>query len=165
MELSPQQKERTMLVGEQISWSAGKVVTHVGQVPWPTEKLQTHEQTHWPTAKALIPAEQSPRTAEKLPEPTLQPGWEVASAPAEQTPWTSERLRAFEQTPRPAREAPVPPEQMQWLVTNIQTIDQISWLSGKAQTPRGQDPLPEQNTALARNQDSVCRELADSEPK
>ncbi|XP_075020449.1 histone-lysine N-methyltransferase, H3 lysine-36 specific isoform X2 [Calonectris borealis] len=165
VELSPQQKERTMLVGEQISWSAGKVVTHVGQVPWPTEKLQTHEQTHWPTAKALIPAEQSPRTAEKLPEPTLQPGWEVASAPAEQTPWTSERLRAFEQTPRPAREAPVPPEQMQWLVTNIQTIDQISWLSGKAQTPRGQDPLPEQNTALARNQDSVCRELADSEPK
>ncbi|XP_063204839.1 histone-lysine N-methyltransferase, H3 lysine-36 specific isoform X2 [Chroicocephalus ridibundus] len=165
MELSPQQKERTMLAGEQISWSAGKVVTHVGQVPWPTEKLQTHEQTHWPTAKALTPAEQSPRTAEKLPEPTLQPGWEVASAPAEQNPWTSERLRAFEQTPRPAREAPVPPEQMQWLVTNIQTIDQITWLSGKAQTPRGQDPLPEQNTALARNQDSVCRELADSEPK
>ncbi|XP_075622956.1 histone-lysine N-methyltransferase, H3 lysine-36 specific isoform X2 [Balearica regulorum gibbericeps] len=165
VELSPQQKERTMLAGEQISWSAGKVVTHVGQVPWPTEKLQTHEQTHWSTAKALTPAEQPPRTAEKLPEPTLQPGWEVASAPAEQTPWTSERLRAFEQTPRPAREAPVPPEQMQWLVTNIQTVDQISWLSGKAQTPRGQDPLPEQNTALARNQDSVCRELADSEPK
>uniref|UniRef100_A0A8D0F6Z0 Histone-lysine N-methyltransferase, H3 lysine-36 specific n=1 Tax=Strix occidentalis caurina TaxID=311401 RepID=A0A8D0F6Z0_STROC len=165
MELSPQQKERTMLAGEQISWSAGKAVTHVGQVPWPTEKLQTHEQTHWPTAKALTLAEQPPRTAEKLPEPTLQPSWEVASAPAEQTPWTSERLRAFEQTPRPAREAPVPPEQMQWLVTNIQTIDQIPWLSGKAQTPRGQDPLPEQNTALARNQDSVCRELADSEPK
>ncbi|KAM9289241.1 histone-lysine N-methyltransferase, H3 lysine-36 specific isoform 2-T2 [Morus bassanus] len=165
VELSPQQKERTMLAGEQISWSAGKVVTHVGQVPWPMEKLQTHEQTHWPTAKALTPAEQPPRTAEKLPEPTLQPGWEVASAPAEQTPWTSERLRAFEQTPRPAREAPVSPEQMQWLVTNVQTIDQISWLSGKAQPPRGQDPLPEQNTALARNQDSVCRELADSEPK
>ncbi|XP_074913131.1 histone-lysine N-methyltransferase, H3 lysine-36 specific isoform X2 [Buteo buteo] len=165
VELSPQQKERTMLAGEQISWSAGKAVTHVGQVPWPMEKLQTHEQTHWPTAKALMPAEQPARIAEKLPEPTLQPSWEVASAPAEQTPWTSERLRAFEQTPRPAREAPVPPEQMQWLVTNIQTIDQISWLSGKAQTPRGQDPLPEQNTALARNQDSVCRELADSEPK
>ncbi|KAM6408762.1 histone-lysine N-methyltransferase, H3 lysine-36 specific isoform 2-T2 [Rhynochetos jubatus] len=165
VELSPQQKERTLLAGEQISWSAGKVVTHVGQVPWPTEKLQTHEQTHWPTARALTPAEQPPRTAEKLPEPTLQPGWEVASAPAEQTPWTSERLCAFEQTPRPAREAPVPPEQMQWIVTNIQTIDQIPWLGGKAQTPRGQDPLPEQNTALARNQDSVCRELADSEPK
>uniref|UniRef100_A0A8C3KC45 Histone-lysine N-methyltransferase, H3 lysine-36 specific n=1 Tax=Calidris pygmaea TaxID=425635 RepID=A0A8C3KC45_9CHAR len=165
VELSPQQKERTMLAGEQISWSAGKVVTHVGQVPWPMEKLQTHEQTHWPTAKALTPAEQSPRTAEKLPEPTLQPSWEVASAPAEQTSWTSERLCAFEQTPRPAREAPVPPEQMQWLVTSIQTIDQITWLNGKAQTPRGQDPLPEQNTALARNQDSVCRELADSEPK
>ncbi|XP_009891995.1 PREDICTED: histone-lysine N-methyltransferase, H3 lysine-36 and H4 lysine-20 specific [Charadrius vociferus] len=165
VEVSPQQKERTMLAGEQISWSAGKVVTHVGQVPWPLEKLQTHEQTHWPTAKALTPAEQSPRTAEKLPETTLQPGWEVASAPAEQTPWTSERLCTFEQTPRPAREAPVPPEQMQWLVTNIQTIDQITWLSGKAQTPRGQDPLPEQNAALARNQDSVCRELADSEPK
>ncbi|XP_065546347.1 histone-lysine N-methyltransferase, H3 lysine-36 specific isoform X3 [Lathamus discolor] len=165
VELSPQQKERTMLAGEQISWSAGKAVLHVGQVPWPTEKLQMHEQTHWPTAKALTPAEQLPRTAEKLPEPTLQPSWEVASAPAEQTPWTSERLCVFEQTPRPAREAPVPPEQMQWLVTNVQTIDQISWLSGKSQTPRGQDPLPEQNTALARNQDSVCHELANSEPK
>ncbi|XP_041253516.1 histone-lysine N-methyltransferase, H3 lysine-36 specific isoform X2 [Onychostruthus taczanowskii] len=165
MELSPQQKERTMLAGEQISWSAGKVVTQVGQVPWPTEKLQTHEQSHWSTTKTLTPAEQPSRTAEKLPEPTLQPSWEVASAPSEQTPWTSERLCAFEQTPRPAREAPVPPEQMEWLVTNVQTIDQITWLSGKAQTPRGQDPLPEQNTALARNQDSVCRELADSEPK
>uniref|UniRef100_A0A8C9NIC1 Histone-lysine N-methyltransferase, H3 lysine-36 specific n=1 Tax=Serinus canaria TaxID=9135 RepID=A0A8C9NIC1_SERCA len=165
VELSPQQKERTMLAGEQISWSAGKVVTQVGQVPWPTEKLQMHEQSHWSTTKTLTPAEQPSRTAEKLPEPTLQPSWEVASAPSEQTPWTSERLCAFEQTPRPAREAPVPPEQMQWLVTNVQTIDQIAWLSGKAQTPRGQDPLPEQNTALARNQDSVCRELADSEPK
>uniref|UniRef100_A0A8C3U3T2 Histone-lysine N-methyltransferase, H3 lysine-36 specific n=1 Tax=Catharus ustulatus TaxID=91951 RepID=A0A8C3U3T2_CATUS len=163
VELSPQQKERTMLAGEQISWSAGKAVTHVGQVPWPTEKLQTHEQSHWSATKA--PAEQPSRTAEKLPEPTLQPSWEVASAASEQTPWTSERLCAFEQTPRPAREAPVPPEQMQWLVENIQTIDQIAWLSGKLQTPRGQDPLPEQNTALARNQDSVCRELADSEPK
>ncbi|XP_040429757.1 histone-lysine N-methyltransferase, H3 lysine-36 specific isoform X2 [Cygnus olor] len=164
-ELNPQQKERTLLAGEQISWSVGKAVPHVGQLPWPTEKLQTHEQTHWPAAKALTPAEQSPRTAEKLPEPTLQPVWEVASAPAEQTPWTSERLRAFEQTPRPAREAPVPPEQTQWIVTNIQTLDQISWLAGKVHTPRGQDPLPEQNAALARNQDSVCHELADSEPK
>uniref|UniRef100_A0A8B9ELX8 Histone-lysine N-methyltransferase, H3 lysine-36 specific n=1 Tax=Anser cygnoides TaxID=8845 RepID=A0A8B9ELX8_ANSCY len=164
-ELNPQQKERTLLAGEQIPWSVGKAVPHVGQLPWPTEKLQTHEQTHWPTAKALTPAEQSPRTAEKLPEPTLQPVWEVASAPAEQTPWTSERLRAFEQTPRPAREAPVPPEQTQWIVTNIQTLDQISWLAGKVHTPRGQDPLPEQNAALARNQDSVCHELADSEPK
>uniref|UniRef100_A0A8C4K8V3 Histone-lysine N-methyltransferase, H3 lysine-36 specific n=1 Tax=Dromaius novaehollandiae TaxID=8790 RepID=A0A8C4K8V3_DRONO len=165
IEVNPQQKERTMLPGEQISWSAGKAATHVGQVPWPTEKLQTHEQIHWPAAKALTPAEQSPRTAEKLPEPTLQPGWEVASAPAEQTPWTSERLHAFEQTPRPAREAPVSPEQTQWIVRNVQTIDQISWLAGKVQTPRGQDPLPEQNTALAHNQDSVCHELADSEPK
>ncbi|XP_065590695.1 histone-lysine N-methyltransferase, H3 lysine-36 specific isoform X2 [Cyrtonyx montezumae] len=165
-ELNPQQKERTMLAGEQISWSAGKaVVTHVGQVPWPTEKLQTHEQTHWPTAKALTPAEQSARTAEKLPEPTLQPSWDVASVPAEQTPWTSERLRVFEHTPRPAREAPVPQEQTQWIVTNIQTVEQISWLSGKVHIPRGQDPLPEQNTALAHNQDSVCHELADSEPK
>uniref|UniRef100_A0A8C5IMW5 Histone-lysine N-methyltransferase, H3 lysine-36 specific n=1 Tax=Junco hyemalis TaxID=40217 RepID=A0A8C5IMW5_JUNHY len=163
MELSPQQKERTMLAGEQISWSAGKVVTQVGQVPWPAEKLQTHEQSHWSTTKTLTPAEQPSRTAEKLPEPSLQPSWEVASAPSEQSPWTSERLCAFEQTPRPAREAP--PEQMQWLVTNVQAIDQIAWLSGKAQTPRGQDPLPEQNTALAHNQDSVCRELADSEPK
>ncbi|NXK21917.1 NSD1 protein, partial [Arenaria interpres] len=48
--------------------------------------------------------ELSPQQKERtmLAEPTLQPSWEVASAPAEQTPWTSERLRAFEQTPRPA---------------------------------------------------------------
>ncbi|NXV11264.1 NSD1 protein, partial [Cepphus grylle] len=62
--------------------------------------------------KALRPVDQNAQPKErgapavelmeKLPEPTLQPGWEVASAPAEQTPWTSERLRAFEQTPRPA---------------------------------------------------------------
>ncbi|NXN55293.1 NSD1 protein, partial [Rynchops niger] len=62
--------------------------------------------------KALRPVDQNAQPkergapavelTEKLPEPTLQPGWEVASAPAEQNPWTSERLRAFEQTPRPA---------------------------------------------------------------
>ncbi|NWU66264.1 NSD1 protein, partial [Pterocles burchelli] len=57
--------------------------------------------------KALRPVDQNAQPKErgapaKLPEPTLQPIWEVASAPAEQTPWTSERLRAFEQTPRPA---------------------------------------------------------------
>ncbi|NWQ86673.1 NSD1 protein, partial [Burhinus bistriatus] len=57
--------------------------------------------------KALRPVDQNAQPKERgAPavelKPTLQPGWEVASAPAEQTPWTSERLRAFEQTPRPA---------------------------------------------------------------
>ncbi|NXE72238.1 NSD1 protein, partial [Cochlearius cochlearius] len=57
--------------------------------------------------KALRPVDQNAQLKERgAPamelKPTLQPSWEVASAPAEQTPWTSERLRAFEQTPRPA---------------------------------------------------------------
>ncbi|KAF1482190.1 Histone-lysine N-methyltransferase, H3 lysine-36 and H4 lysine-20 specific, partial [Megadyptes antipodes antipodes] len=57
--------------------------------------------------KALRPVDQNAQPKERgAPavelKPTLQPGWEVASAPTEQTPWTSERLRAFEQTPRPA---------------------------------------------------------------
>ncbi|NXX78670.1 NSD1 protein, partial [Urocolius indicus] len=57
--------------------------------------------------KALRPVDQSAQPMERgAPavelKPTLQPNWEVASGPTEQTPWTSERLRAFEQTPRPA---------------------------------------------------------------
>ncbi|NXR03788.1 NSD1 protein, partial [Sagittarius serpentarius] len=57
--------------------------------------------------KALRPVDQNAQPKERgAPsvelKPTLQPSWEVASAPAEQNPWTSERLRAFEQTPRPA---------------------------------------------------------------
>ncbi|KAF1627001.1 Histone-lysine N-methyltransferase, H3 lysine-36 and H4 lysine-20 specific, partial [Eudyptes filholi] len=57
--------------------------------------------------KALRPVDQNAQPKERgAPavelKPTLQPGWEVASAPTEQTPWTSERLRVFEQTPRPA---------------------------------------------------------------
>ncbi|NWU90879.1 NSD1 protein, partial [Upupa epops] len=57
--------------------------------------------------KALRPVDQNAQPKERgAPamelKPALQPTWEVASAPAEQTPWTSERLRAFEQTPRPA---------------------------------------------------------------
>ncbi|NWH50894.1 NSD1 protein, partial [Fregata magnificens] len=57
--------------------------------------------------KALRPVDQNAQLKERgAPavelKPTLQPGWEVASAPTEQNPWTSERLRAFEQTPRPA---------------------------------------------------------------
>ncbi|NXJ66497.1 NSD1 protein, partial [Rostratula benghalensis] len=57
--------------------------------------------------KALRPVDQNAQPKERgAPavelKPTLQPSWEVASAPAEQTPWTSERLCAFEQTPRPA---------------------------------------------------------------
>ncbi|NXX38772.1 NSD1 protein, partial [Tricholaema leucomelas] len=57
--------------------------------------------------KALRPVDQNAQLKERGAsamelKPTLQPSWEVASAPAEQTPWTSERLRAFEQTPRPA---------------------------------------------------------------
>ncbi|NXP06111.1 NSD1 protein, partial [Thinocorus orbignyianus] len=57
--------------------------------------------------KALRPVDQNAQPKERgAPamelKPTLQPSWEVASVPAEQTPWTSERLCAFEQTPRPA---------------------------------------------------------------
>ncbi|NXQ83664.1 NSD1 protein, partial [Nyctibius grandis] len=54
--------------------------------------------------RGALAVELSPQQKERtmLAEPTLQPSWEVASAPAEQTPWASERLRAFEQTPRPA---------------------------------------------------------------
>ncbi|NWX43932.1 NSD1 protein, partial [Steatornis caripensis] len=57
--------------------------------------------------KALRPVDQNAQPKERgAPvvelKPTLQPSWEVASAPTEQIPWTSERLRAFEQTPRPA---------------------------------------------------------------
>nr|XP_048716837.1 histone-lysine N-methyltransferase, H3 lysine-36 specific isoform X6 [Caretta caretta] len=139
-EPQPQQKERTCLPEEQTSRAAGTAVTHVGQAPWPMEKLQT-------------------------PEPPTQADREVASAPTEQSPWTAERLRTFEQTPRPAREAPVPPEQASWLARNIQTFEQISWLSGKAQTPLGQAPLPEQNVVLVRTQDSPSQELAESKPK
>uniref|UniRef100_A0A8C3TN16 Histone-lysine N-methyltransferase, H3 lysine-36 specific n=1 Tax=Chelydra serpentina TaxID=8475 RepID=A0A8C3TN16_CHESE len=163
----PQQKERTCLAEEQTSRPAGKAVTHVGQAPWPVEKLQTHEPIHWPTVEALTPAEKSPCTTEKLqtPEPPTQADREVASAPTEQSPWTAERLRTFEQRPRPAREAPMPPEQASWLARNIQTFEQISWLSGKAQTSLGQAPLPEQNIVLVHNLDSPSQELADSKPK
>ncbi|NXN92062.1 NSD1 protein, partial [Rhinopomastus cyanomelas] len=57
--------------------------------------------------KALRPVDQNAQPKEKGAstvelKSTLQPTWEVASAPTEQTPWTPERLRAFEQTPRPA---------------------------------------------------------------
>ncbi|NXG54769.1 NSD1 protein, partial [Hemiprocne comata] len=57
--------------------------------------------------KALRPVDQNAQPKERgAPavelKPTLQPSWEVASAPTEQTPWASERLCAFEQTPRPA---------------------------------------------------------------
>ncbi|NXH73560.1 NSD1 protein, partial [Hydrobates tethys] len=59
--------------------------------------------------KALRPVDQNAQPKERgAPAVDLSPQqkertiWEVASAPAEQTPWTSERLRAFEQTPRPA---------------------------------------------------------------
>ncbi|NWX20442.1 NSD1 protein, partial [Aegotheles bennettii] len=59
--------------------------------------------------KALRPVDQNAQPKERgAPAMELSPQqkertiWEVASAPAEQTPWTSERLCAFEQTPRPA---------------------------------------------------------------
>ncbi|NWS63960.1 NSD1 protein, partial [Chunga burmeisteri] len=59
--------------------------------------------------KALRPVDQNAQPKERgAPAMELNPQqkertiWEVASAPSEQTPWTSERLCAFEQTPRPA---------------------------------------------------------------
>ncbi|NXG31749.1 NSD1 protein, partial [Dromaius novaehollandiae] len=65
-------------------------------------RLLLSEKALRPVDQNAQPKERGATAIEKLPEPTLQPGWEVASAPAEQTPWTSERLHAFEQTPRPA---------------------------------------------------------------
>ncbi|NXC44346.1 NSD1 protein, partial [Penelope pileata] len=66
--------------------------------------LRPVDQNAQPKERGAPAVELNPQQKERtlLAEPTLQPGWEVASAPAEQTPWTSERLRAFEQTPRPA---------------------------------------------------------------
>ncbi|NXU25131.1 NSD1 protein, partial [Thalassarche chlororhynchos] len=66
--------------------------------------LRPVDQNAQPKERGAPGVELSPQQKERtmLVEPTLQPSWEVASAPAEQTPWTSERLRAFEQTPRPA---------------------------------------------------------------
>ncbi|NXG53769.1 NSD1 protein, partial [Psilopogon haemacephalus] len=59
--------------------------------------------------KALRPVDQNAQLKERgasamelSPQQKERTIWEVASAPAEQTPWTSERLRSFEQTPRPA---------------------------------------------------------------
>ncbi|NXW55333.1 NSD1 protein, partial [Eurystomus gularis] len=66
--------------------------------------LRPVDQNAQPKERGAPSMELSPQQKERtmLAEPTLQPSWEVASAPAEQTPWTSERLCAFEQTPRPA---------------------------------------------------------------
>ncbi|NXS95005.1 NSD1 protein, partial [Jacana jacana] len=66
--------------------------------------LRPVDQNAQPKERGTPAVELSPQQKERtmLAEPTLQPSWEVASAPAEQTPWTSERLCVFEQTPRPA---------------------------------------------------------------
>ncbi|XP_074865696.1 histone-lysine N-methyltransferase, H3 lysine-36 specific [Carettochelys insculpta] len=165
--LEPQQKERTCLAEQQSSWPAGKAVTHVGQASWPMEKLQTREPMHWPIVKALTPAEPSPCTTEKSPTPEPLPpaDREMASARTEQPPWTAEMFPPLEQAPRPAREAAMPPEQASWLARNIQTLERISWLSGKAQTPLGQAPLPEQSLLLVHSQGSPRQELAESKLK
>ncbi|NXV99825.1 NSD1 protein, partial [Fregetta grallaria] len=60
--------------------------------------LRPVDQNAQPKERGAPAMELSPQQKER----TMLPGWEVASAPAEQTPWTSERLRTFEQTPRPA---------------------------------------------------------------
>ncbi|NXH13222.1 NSD1 protein, partial [Bucco capensis] len=66
--------------------------------------LRPVDQNAQPKERGAPAVELNPQQKERtmLAEPTLQPSWEVASAPAEQTPWTSERFCAFEQTPRPA---------------------------------------------------------------
>ncbi|XP_075774827.1 histone-lysine N-methyltransferase, H3 lysine-36 specific isoform X3 [Pelodiscus sinensis] len=161
--LEPQQKERTCFPEQQPARPAGKGAPHVGQAPWPTEKLQTRELTHWPAGKVLAPAEQPPHATEKFPpsEPAPPAEREVGSARTEQAPWTAARL----QPPRPAREAPAPPEQASWLARNIQTLERASWLSGKAQMPLGQAPLPEQNIVLVHTQGSPRQGLAESSLK
>ncbi|XP_062977046.1 histone-lysine N-methyltransferase, H3 lysine-36 specific isoform X2 [Elgaria multicarinata webbii] len=170
VEQNPQQKERTSVSGEQSCRPTGKFSTYVGQTGCPLENLQMHEKTSWLSAKGLPSVEQSLWTAEKRqsPEHSLCPGQEAAPAPStEQAFWSTERLCAFEQPPWPGREAPLPSGQTSWLNRNIQTLEQISWLSGKAQTPVGQDilPLSEQNAVLVLNQDSPGHEPTESKPK
>ncbi|XP_034961737.2 histone-lysine N-methyltransferase, H3 lysine-36 specific isoform X7 [Zootoca vivipara] len=170
VEQTPQQKERTSVSEEQPCRPTGKFSGYVGQAACPLENFQIHEQTPWHSAKGLQSVEQSLWTAEKLqsPEHSLCSGQEAASAPSTEQPfWPTDRLCAFEQPLWPAREAPLPSGQASWLPRNIQTLEQISWLSGKAQTPVGQDilPLSEQNVVLVLNQDSPGHEPTESKPK
>nr|XP_028574310.1 histone-lysine N-methyltransferase, H3 lysine-36 and H4 lysine-20 specific isoform X7 [Podarcis muralis] len=169
VEQTPQQKERTSVSEEQPCRPTGKFSGYVGQAARPLENFQIHEQTPWHGAKGLQSVEQSLWTAEKLqsPEHSLCSGQEAASAPSTEQPfWPTDRLCAFEQPLWPAREAPLPSGQASWLPRNIQTLEQISWLSGKAQTPVGQDilPLSEQNVVLVLNQDSPGHEPTESKP-
>ncbi|XP_053233202.1 histone-lysine N-methyltransferase, H3 lysine-36 specific isoform X5 [Podarcis raffonei] len=169
VEQTPQQKERTSVSEEQPCRPTGKFSGYVGQAAHPLENFQIHEQTPWHSAKGLQSVEQSLWTAEKLqsPEHSLCSGQEAASAPSTEQPfWPTDRLCAFEQPLWPAREAPLPSGQASWLPRNIQTLEQISWLSGKAQTPVGQDilPLSEQNVVLVLNQDSPGHEPTESKP-
>ncbi|XP_032996342.1 histone-lysine N-methyltransferase, H3 lysine-36 and H4 lysine-20 specific isoform X7 [Lacerta agilis] len=169
VEQTPQQKERTSVSEEQPCRPTGKFSGYGGQAAHPLENFQIHEQTPWHNAKGLQSVEQSLWTAEKLqsPEHSLCSGQEAASAPSTEQPfWPTDRLCAFEQPLWPAREAPLPSGQASWLPRNIQTLEQISWLSGKAQTPVGQDilPLSEQNVVLVLNQDSPGHEPTESKP-
>ncbi|XP_061473575.1 histone-lysine N-methyltransferase, H3 lysine-36 specific isoform X2 [Rhineura floridana] len=170
VEQNPQQKERTSVSDEQSCRPTGKFSGYVGQTACPLENLQMREQTPWHSVKGLQSVEQSLWTAEKLqpPERSLCSGQGASSTPStEQAFWPTERLCAFEQPPWPAREAPLPSGQTSWLPRNIQTLEQISWLTGKAQTPMGQDilPLSEQNAVLVLNQDSPGHEPTESKPK
>ncbi|CAI5766906.1 histone-lysine N-methyltransferase, H3 lysine-36 and H4 lysine-20 specific isoform X3 [Podarcis lilfordi] len=169
VEQTPQQKERTSVSEEQPCRPTGKFSGYVGQAARPLENFQIHEQTPWHSAKGLQSVEQSLWTAEKLqsPEHSLCSGQEAASAPSTEQPfWPTDRLCAFEQPLWPVKEAPLPSGQASWLPRNIQTLEQISWLSGKAQTPVGQDilPLSEQNVVLVLNQDSPGHEPTESKP-
>ncbi|XP_032066966.1 histone-lysine N-methyltransferase, H3 lysine-36 and H4 lysine-20 specific isoform X3 [Thamnophis elegans] len=170
VEQNPQPKERTSVSGEQSCRPTGKCPPFPGQTSCPLENLQMHEKTSWLSAKGLPSMEQSFWTAEKLqsPEHSLCPGQEAISAPStEQTFWSTERLSAFEQPPWPGREAPLPSGQTSWLTRNIQTLEQISRLSGKTQTPVGQGilPLSEQNAVLGLDQDSPGHEPPESKSK
>ncbi|KAM6467868.1 histone-lysine N-methyltransferase, H3 lysine-36 specific isoform 1-T6 [Liasis olivaceus] len=170
VEQNPQPKERTSVSGEQSCQPTGKFLPFPGQTTCPVENLQMHEKTSWLSAKGLPPVEQSFWTAEKLqsPEHSLCPGQEAIPAPStEQTFWSTERLSAFEQPPWPGREAPLPSGQTSWLTRNIQTLEQISWLSGKTQTSVGQGilPLSEQNAVLGLDQDCPGHEPPESKSK
>ncbi|NWW84264.1 NSD1 protein, partial [Rhynochetos jubatus] len=108
----PQLLERTLTLTAPWPQASDKLAAAVAPRPQALEKppavlaprLLLSEKALRPVDQNAQPKERGAPAVElkKLPEPTLQPGWEVASAPAEQTPWTSERLCAFEQTPRPA---------------------------------------------------------------
>ncbi|NXS59558.1 NSD1 protein, partial [Brachypteracias leptosomus] len=104
----PQLLERPLTLTAPWPQASDKLAAAVAPRPQALDKpLATSAPRLLLSEKALRPVDQNAQPKERgAPsvelKPSLQPSWEVASAPTEQTPWTSERLCVFEQTPRPA---------------------------------------------------------------